>query len=316
VRLRPHPYEFHLYYDVWDDEPLAPGSGRGSGVALEELHDPAPGVGGLLGELLLLAVEERVRDALVHDDLVFHTLPLQGLAEGIHDIERDAGVVTGLQAEHRSAHPVHDLDRPDRRSLRVAVEADHAGEPQVLGGHVPGVGSTETEAEREDRAGGVVGAQDVDRCRGVGGDVVDGDLRHMLLPVEALVTTADAGRAPEVVDGHGVVPALGEAHRKLGVEVVKAPDVGKDHHTRALRLRRIRRVGRELVAVAGLEHQVFLPGGSALDPRDGRVGVWRVAHGGETSGRAQPSGMVPDIINLSDGAGPSPSSWRVMWTTG
>src|SRR5690606_27803429 len=122
VRLRPHPYEFHLYYDVRDDESLAPASGRGSGAALEELHDPAPGVGGLFGELLLLAVEEGVRRALVHDDLVLHPFPLQGLAEGIHDIERDAGVVTGLQAEHRSAHPVHDLDRPDWRSLRVAVE--------------------------------------------------------------------------------------------------------------------------------------------------------------------------------------------------
>ena len=66
-------------------------------VALEEREDAVPGVLGVGGELLVLAVEEAVRRAGVDHDLVLDAGGVERLVERLRVLDGDPGVVAALQ---------------------------------------------------------------------------------------------------------------------------------------------------------------------------------------------------------------------------
>jgi hypothetical protein len=141
----------------------------------------------------------------------------------------------------------------------------------------------EPHADRATRARAL--AQRRDGRRRVGLDLLDArlaDVRHVL---EALVARADAGRAPEVVDGDGVAAGLGEALGQLAVEAVEPAHVWQDDHARAAAPRRLGQCGGEARAVGRGELERL--GARATGQRRqrqiggqlGRSGVVGVAHG-------------------------------------
>jgi hypothetical protein len=123
-----------------------------SAVLFEELQDPVPGIGGLAGEALLLPIEEGMRGVGVHDHFVLYVGMVHRLTELVHDLPGDAWIVPRHKGQDRAGEPVDELDRPGRGSARVPVEADRTGQAVTRGSLVPGVGTTEAEAEGEDRA--------------------------------------------------------------------------------------------------------------------------------------------------------------------
>src|SRR4249920_3773054 len=127
-------------------------------VALDERERPLPGVVGGCLVLLLLAVEERVRCALICDDLVHDAGRGQGLVEGGVLLAGDVLVRTGLQGENRPLQLRRSVERagPVAAGGQAAVEADGAGEIVAAGGGEPRVTAAEAEADRVDRFGAVV----------------------------------------------------------------------------------------------------------------------------------------------------------------
>src|SRR6266513_2095364 len=96
-------------------------------MLVDELEHSPPGILGGGCEILLAAVEEAVRGALVGDELVLDACLLEPLLEGGVVRCRDVLVVAGLEGEDRSLQ----LRYPLRRSRRAvaplagpAVEAD------------------------------------------------------------------------------------------------------------------------------------------------------------------------------------------------
>src|SRR5215217_361876 len=126
-----------------------------SPVARDEAERALPGVLGLRRELLLLAVEERVRRSGIRDDLVLGAGGVQGGLERRDLVGADRMVVAGHQREERHL----DLSRPvGRPRLAVAlarhpVEADRARDAVSVGRREPGVAPAEAEADDENARG-------------------------------------------------------------------------------------------------------------------------------------------------------------------
>ena len=96
-----------------------PGRSRGSRVRGDELERAAPGVVGVGLELLLLAVEEAVRCAVVADDLVLDARAGQRLVERGVVLGGDVRVGARLQREDRAL----DLRRRARPGSRLPARA-------------------------------------------------------------------------------------------------------------------------------------------------------------------------------------------------
>jgi hypothetical protein len=95
---------------------------------------------------------------------------------------------------------------------------------------------------------------------------------------EVVVALGDAGGAAEVVDRHGLVPALGKAERELLVEVVQPPHVREDDDPGRGRLVGMSRERGEVVAVGCLEDEILVRNGRARDYRYRRRGIEVEAH--------------------------------------
>jgi len=98
--------------------------------------------------------------------------------------------------------------------------------------------------------------------------------RQDVLPVgEVIVALSRPGRAAEVVDRDGRVPALGEAEAERLVETVEPADVREHHDTG---LGRVLRRGGERPqpgSVGRLEHQRLVRDRDSVPGLDGRLGV-------------------------------------------
>jgi hypothetical protein len=111
-------------------------------VRRDEGEHLRPRVVGRVGELLLLAVEEAVRRSLVGVELVVDSRRAQGSLE--RSVVRGGDVLVGsrLQREDRRLEIGRALCRARcavATLARPAVEADRAGEPEVLCGGEPRV---------------------------------------------------------------------------------------------------------------------------------------------------------------------------------
>ena len=137
-------------------------------------------------------------------------------------------------------------------------------------GGEPGPTPAETEPDREDRRC-AAGTQLVDRRLRIRLDAGVGrllDVRHV---VPVAVALCDAGSATEVVEGDGEVASLGEAQRKLLVEMKEPTHVRQDHDAGGCGLVRGCEKGGEVVAVSGGEDEVVVRDGRARDPWDRRL---------------------------------------------
>src|SRR5262245_4818622 len=213
----------------------------GLSESLDKCEDALPGVLGGLGVLLLLAVEEAVRRALIGDELVLDARGLERTVELLYVLRADRLVGAAHQAQDRRI----DLGGPLRRARRAVradagppVEADGTGQVVARGRCEPGVAPAETEADREHRPARFRRrrAQVRHACADVGLDAVWGGLIDVLAVREVVGPLADPGRPPEVVDRDRRVAALGEAKRELLVEAVEPPHIGQDHDADAKRL--------------------------------------------------------------------------------
>ena len=112
-------------------------------VAIDEGEHPPPGVGRGVGVLLVAAVEEAVRRALVDHDLVLDAGVAQRRARSA--ATSSAGIAWSappISARIGALHLGRAL-RSARRAVALgpgAVEADRAGEPVAAGRGEPGVG--------------------------------------------------------------------------------------------------------------------------------------------------------------------------------
>ena len=97
------------------DPPPAP-----SALLVDEAQDALPRIGRCVGELLLLAVEEAVRRAVVRHELVLDAGLGEGLLEGGVVLGRDVLVVAGLEREDRALHLAGALGRARRLALLAA----------------------------------------------------------------------------------------------------------------------------------------------------------------------------------------------------
>src|SRR5689334_10423108 len=93
----------------------------------EEVEHPPPRVGARVGELVVLAVEEGVRRARVHDDLVVRPARVERLLELGDRLDRDARVVAAEQAEEGQLHVRHGVERRrDDARERALARRHHA----------------------------------------------------------------------------------------------------------------------------------------------------------------------------------------------
>src|SRR3954470_17369143 len=169
-------------------------------MAVDELARPLPSVVRRLGVLLLLAVEEAVRRAVVRHDLVLDA----GLGEST--VERgvvvggDVLVGAGLQCEDRRLDLRCPLDEagPPPRARGAAVEADPPGEPVSGRRRDPGRAPAEAEAGRGDGGAAAPAPVPDRRTRAVLHAVVGRlvDVRHVL---EVIVALRGARGPAEVV---------------------------------------------------------------------------------------------------------------------
>src|SRR5437667_1171548 len=83
------------------------------GVRVDEVEDAAPRVVGVSREVLVAAVEERVRGAFVRDDFVLDAGRGQRLVERGVELGRDVLVVARLEREDRRRDLVHAARRAD-----------------------------------------------------------------------------------------------------------------------------------------------------------------------------------------------------------
>src|SRR3954447_15929336 len=228
-------------------------------MALDESEHALPGVLGGLGEVLVAPVEEAVRGSVVRDELVLHAGVFERLLEGRVVLGGDVLVVPCLQSQDRRADR---LGAVGRAWLPVAlgrhsVEADRAGEAVAVRRGKPRVAPTEAEADREDRAAAEL-SKPLDRRGDIGADSLRSRLRDVIHVLKVVVALLDSGRAPEVVDRERGVSAFGEPQCELLVEAVEPADVREDHDAGVSRLLGGREEGRELVAVARLQHEILV----------------------------------------------------------
>src|SRR3954447_13983882 len=129
------------------DRRLAP-----RGLAADEAQHALPGILGGGRELLLLAVEERVRRTVVDDDLVLRPRRLQRGAELVDVRLRDALVGAAHQGEDRRVELGRALGRARLAVAlpRPPVEADRPGEAELAGRRQPRVPPAEAEADGEE----------------------------------------------------------------------------------------------------------------------------------------------------------------------
>lgn len=167
--------------------------------------------------------------------------------------------------------------------------------------------SAEAEPDREDgrTRRDVVGPKMSHRGR----DIVLNAVRRRLLDVrhvlEILATFLHTRSAPEVVERHSRIAALGKAQRELLVEPVEPANVGQDDHPDAAGRLGKSCEGREAVAVLSLENEISMRDGGAGDPRNGRSGIQVEAHAATISPagclRALGDESVEDQAKVVDG---------------
>src|SRR5215211_2301967 len=125
---------------------------RSSSPAFDELEHASPRVVGRVGELLLLAVEEAVRRALVGDELVLDAGLLQRGVERGDVLGANRLIRTAHQPEDRRLELAGALSRA-RRAVRALawspVEADRAGQAVPARCGQPRMAPAEAEADRE-----------------------------------------------------------------------------------------------------------------------------------------------------------------------
>src|SRR5262249_7749764 len=138
-----------------------PGLGRVTGATTDhwlwflesrqEVQHPAPRVCAGLGELVVLAVEERVWCARIRHELVVTTR--QGLVVGRYVLGRDRLVRATEQAEHGDADASRTIDRRWQPGGREsAVEADGSVEAELgRACGVEGLRPAEAEPDHRDR---------------------------------------------------------------------------------------------------------------------------------------------------------------------
>ena len=173
-----------------------------SPMALDEGQRALPGVLGLRGEVLLAAVEERVRGARVGHDLVLGAGLAQRRLERLDLVGADRVVLAGHQRQQRRLDLARPLGRRRAAPLRTPghpVEADGAREPVAVGGGQPRVAAAEAEADASTRSAPCA-AQVRDRGGDVGPDALRRRLRDVLGVLEVVAALVGARRAAEVVD--------------------------------------------------------------------------------------------------------------------
>jgi len=139
-----------------------------------------------------------------------------------------------------------------------AVVGDRGIELRARCGEAVDHQAAEAEAEGEHGTIGIIGPEEGHRGRGVGGYTLQRGERDMIRVGEVLVASPDAGAPAEIVYGHCVISVLGETERQLDVEMMKATDVGKDDHSRALGTGAGAFECGELVAIGRSERQVVM----------------------------------------------------------
>src|SRR5438046_8914267 len=131
----------------------APAAAPSRAMLLDEGQHALPRIVRRVGELLLLAVKEAVRRALVRHDLVLDVCGAQRVLEGTVVGGGDVLVRAGLQGEDRRL----ELRGPLRSAgdavalARTAVEADRAGQPVTACGREPRAPAAEAGADGDDR---------------------------------------------------------------------------------------------------------------------------------------------------------------------
>src|SRR5262249_55809908 len=126
---------------------------RGSRMAVDERQRAAPRVVRRSGEVLLLAIEEAVRRAVVRHDLVLYAGVGEGALESGVVVGSDALVGARLQGENRrlDLRGAGDGARPAALARRAPVEADRPGQAVPGGRGNPRSPAAEAEPDGEDR---------------------------------------------------------------------------------------------------------------------------------------------------------------------
>ena len=125
-----------------------------AGMGLEEAEHPAPGVLAGLRVILEAPVEERVRGARVHVDLVVEAGLGEARVELLDLVDRDPLVGAAEQAEERRADVAGALERPvdaEPFAREHAVEADHGREVGHVRAGQERLEPAEAEPDRGDR---------------------------------------------------------------------------------------------------------------------------------------------------------------------
>jgi len=227
----------------------------------------------------LFAIEEGVGSTRVDHDLVLDTGILHGLTELLDHLDRDAGVLTGHQAQHRALELINPVDGAQRWPLRIAVEANRPGQAVAGGGLMPGVAAAEAEPHSEHRSVRVALAEVSDSRSSVGGHPLDGGQGNVLGVGEGFASLAHPGSAPEVVDGDRVVAVLGETKRQMLIEMVETAYVGEDDHPGSFASGTGGGESGKLVAVGCGQREILTTGYSTIDRLDWGTGVGVVTHG-------------------------------------
>src|SRR5690606_6220094 len=131
-----------------------PGVSRSlSAVGADEVEHPPPGIGRLLGELRLLAVEEGMRRPGISDYLVVDTGGGERRLQRGDRFGRDRRVVASHQTEDRCFDQIATFQEGAVAGGPVdvgsSVEADGTGQSVAVGGGRPRAGATETKANGE-----------------------------------------------------------------------------------------------------------------------------------------------------------------------
>ena len=164
---------------------------------------------------------------------------------------------------------------------RRTIEADRTRKFVTAGGGQPGMAPAKAEADGEDGLASSPGgrAEVVDGGADILFDSFEGGLCDVVHVWELVTALADAGGAPEVVEGDCGVPPLGEAKRELLVEAVQAADVRQDDDADPRAVVKYGSEGGEARPVGCLERDVLGEDGRpARERRDRRHGVEFEAH--------------------------------------
>jgi streptomycin 6-kinase len=203
---------------------------RAAALALQELQQPLPRVGGRAAVALpaeVVHLEEAVRAAGIDDDLVRHPGPAQLFVERVRHRRRHERVGVAEHAEHRAAQPRNELVRQRRISAQLTgprIERDDTGEREVGGTGVQRGSATHAEADQERRC-----VEVLDRGPHVVQQRFPPELLDMRAERPVCRVRFGTRAAPEVVDGERDAAGGGEHRRQFLVERHQPVVVGQQH---------------------------------------------------------------------------------------